>query len=61
MIAVGLHWMLARAGYDAGPLGHIDSPQLAAAIAAAEHDLHWHSAHNALHHFFMIQMLRQPH
>ncbi|HEY1382755.1 MAG TPA: peptidoglycan-binding domain-containing protein [Dongiaceae bacterium] len=40
-IAVGLQTLLARAGYEVGPIGTIEAPQLAEAIRQVERRLHW--------------------
>ena len=59
MVKLGLQYMLSRAGYDTGPLGHIESPKLQAAVEQAQHDLGWRLSEKPMHHFLTIQFLRQ--
>jgi hypothetical protein len=56
---VGLQDVLSRAGYDTGPLGHIDSPQLQAATEQAGRDLHCQVSDKPMHRFFCIRFPRQ--
>jgi hypothetical protein len=59
-IKVGLQDLLSHAGYDAGPLGHIDSPQLQAAIAQAGRELGWRLSDKPMRHRLSIQSPRRP-
>jgi hypothetical protein len=51
---LGLQAVLAKAGYDTGPRGHISSPQLQAAIAQARRDLGWRLTDKAMYHLLIL-------
>jgi hypothetical protein len=54
--ALGVQGLLTKLGYQAGPLGDIDSPQLQAAIAQAKRDVGLDAA-MPLHHLWSIRFL----
>jgi hypothetical protein len=56
--AVGAQKMLRRLGYDAGPLGEIESPKFQAALRQAQRDLGGLEGALPMHHFWTLQWLR---
>jgi hypothetical protein len=56
--AVGVQKALWRLGYDAGPLGAIDSPKLQSAFRQAVRDLGGSEAALPMHQFWTLQWLR---
>jgi hypothetical protein len=55
-VTVSVQALLSKVGYDAGPLGAIDSPQLQAAVRQAQHDIGM-DAGIPLNHLWLIRFL----
>jgi hypothetical protein len=58
-VAVSAQWMLSKLGYDVGPIGTIESPQLAAAIRQVERRMHWPETGRPTYGLYKVLALRQ--
>jgi len=57
MAMIGMQRLLTRFGYDAGPLGVIESPQFKSALHQAYRDLAWPLPDDPTYHFWAIHFL----